>query len=486
MFESLSDRFSSAIEGLTRKGAISEEDVAAAMREVRISLLESDVSLPVVRSFTRAVKRRATGQAVLRSVTPAQQVIKIVHDELVEVLSGEDAESAELRVNKPLATVMMVGLQGSGKTTTTAKIGKMLTQREGKKVMMASLDTRRPAAMEQLQVLGVQAGVKTLPILTGHSALEIAKRAKQAATFSNYDVLLLDTAGRLHVDEELMMEMTEIHSDASPRETLLVVDGLTGQDAVNVAQAFTKEIGISGIVLTRMEGDGRGGAALSMRAVTGKPIKFIGTGEKLDDLQQFDPSRIAGTILGMGDIVSLVEKAAETFEMEKMQRSLRRFGRGRYNMNDFRLQLEAVQKMGGVHKLLSMMPNSPKMAKPSDELVDDMEVQVRRQIALICSMTRKERANPRIIHASRKRRIAAGAGLKVSDVNSLLKAQRQVADMGKRAAKKGLLKQVHAFATGQDFEGIAQGMSAPSPMQQRKLSSIMQPKTRNPRFRRRR
>ncbi len=460
MFESISERFSSAFSSLSRKGSISEEDVAAAMREVRVSLLESDVSLPVVRSFIRTVQRRATGQAVLRSVTPAQQVIKIVHDELISVLSGDDRESSDLKVNTPVATVMMVGLQGSGKTTTTAKVGKMLAQKQGKKVLMSSLDTSRPAAMEQLKVLGEQAGVKTTPLSSGLSAVEIAARSQKMATFSGYDVLLLDTAGRLHVDRDLMGEMVQVHELTNPRETLLVVDGLTGQDAVNVAKEFTDVIGITGIVLTRMEGDGRGGAALSMRAITHKPIKFIGTGERLDDLQRFDPARIAGTILGMGDIVSLVEKAAETLEKEKVERSLKRFGRGKFNMNDLRFQLENMRKMGGVQNVLSMMPKG-QLPKLGDGDVQQLDLEMKRNLAIINSMTKRERANPRIIHASRKRRIASGSGRAVSDVNNLLKLQRQMASLGKRAAKKGLLREVHETAMGRATGSASPAMPTP-------------------------
>ncbi|MEL6768782.1 MAG: signal recognition particle receptor subunit alpha, partial [Pseudomonadota bacterium] len=301
MFEALSDRLSGALEKLTGKGALSEEDVQAAMREVRVALLEADVSLPVARSFIKRVSEKATGQAVLKSVTPGQQVVKIVHDEMVRTLAGEDPEPAALKIDNPPATIMMVGLQGSGKTTTTGKLAKRLKERDGKKVLMASLDTRRPAAMEQLAVIGGQIGVDTLPIQGGQTPVQIAKRAKQQATFGGYDVVMLDTAGRLSIDDELMAEVEAVRDEAKPRETLLVVDGLTGQDAVNTAENFDGRIGVSGVVLTRMDGDGRGGAALSMRAVTGKPIKFVGLGEKMEALEEFHPERVAGRILGMGD-----------------------------------------------------------------------------------------------------------------------------------------------------------------------------------------
>ena len=322
MFESLQERLSGALEKLTSKGALSEADVQAALREVRVALLEADVALPVARDFIAQVQEQATGQAVLKSVTPGQQVVKIVHDELKRVLAGDEEEPARLRIDTPPATILMVGLQGSGKTTTTGKLAKRLAEREGKRVLMASLDTSRPAAMEQLAVLGRQVGVETLPIVQGQDPVAIARRAKQQATLGGYDVVLLDTAGRMHVDDALMAEVAQVRDAAKPNETLLVVDGLTGQDAVNVARQFTDRVGLTGVILTRMDGDARGGAALSMRAVTGKPIKFVGTGEKPDALEEFHPERIAGRILGMGDIVSLVEKAQETIEQQEAERMM--------------------------------------------------------------------------------------------------------------------------------------------------------------------
>ncbi len=437
MFENLSDRLSDVFEGLRRRGILSEADVAAALREVRLALLEADVALPVVKSFIKRVNRKATGQAVMRSVAPGHQVIKIVHDELVEMLKGDGREAEKLKIDNPPAPILMVGLQGSGKTTTTAKIAKRLAEREGKRALMASLDTHRPAAMEQLRVLGVQAQVNTLPIVEGQSAVEIARRAMNDARMGGYDVLLLDTAGRLHVDQQLMDEVVDIRETAKPRETLLVVDGLTGQDAINVAQEFQERVGISGVVLTRMEGDGRGGSALSMRAVTGKCIKFIGTGERLGDLGEFDPERIAGRILGMGDIVSLVEKAAETLEAEVNERTVRRMQKGLFNLNDMRKQLEAMEKMGGMQAMMSMMPGMSKhIAQAEKAGLDSMFV--KRQIGLINSMTRKERANPKILQASRRKRIAAGAGLEVADLNRLLKLHKQMAAMSKMMSKRGL------------------------------------------------
>ena len=440
MFESLSERLGGVFDRLTKQGALSEADVETALREVRMALLEADVSLPVARDFVKAVKSKATGQAVTKSVTPGQQVVKIVHDELVRVLAGDGAPEA-LKIDNPPAAILMVGLQGSGKTTTTAKLAKRIKEKHGKRVLLASLDTQRPAAMEQLQILAGQVGVDSLPIVAGESAVQIARRAKTQATMGGYDVLFLDTAGRLHIDEVLMDEVQAVRDIAQPRETLLVVDGLTGQDAVNVASEFEAKVGISGVVLTRMDGDGRGGAALSMRAVTGKPIRFVGLGEKMDALEVFDPERVAGRILGMGDIVALVEKARETFEAEQAERMAKRFAKGLFNMNDMRLQLEQMLKMGGMQGLMGMLPGMGGMAKKAEEagLNDRM---LHRQIALIQSMTKRERANPDLLQASRKKRIAAGAGVEVAELNRLLKQHKQMADMMKKVGKGGMMKQV--------------------------------------------
>ena len=435
MFDNLSDRLSDVFTGLRRRGALTEQEVSAAMREVRIALLEADVALPVVKSFMRSASRKATGQAVMLSVAPGDLVIKIVHDELIGLLQGDDSEPAEMRIDSPPSTILMVGLQGSGKTTTSAKIAKWLTDRNHKRVLMASLDTRRPAAMEQLKVLGEQAEIDTLPVFEGVSAVKIAERAVLRAEIGGYDILVLDTAGRLHIDQELMREVIDIRNVAAPRETLLVLDGLTGQDAVNTASEFDSQVGISGVVLTRMEGDGRGGAALSMRAVTGKPIRFVGTGEKIENLEQFDPVRIAGRILGMGDIVALVEKAAETLESEVAARAARRLQKGIFSLNDMRSQLESIGKMGGMQSVMANMPGMKGLAAKA-EASGMNDSQLRRQIAIINSMTKRERANPSILQASRRKRIAAGAGLQVSDVNQLLKAHQQMAKMIKMMAKK--------------------------------------------------
>ena len=461
MFENLSERLSGVFDRLTKQGALSEDDVRTAMREVRVALLEADVSLPVARDFVKAVTAKATGAAVTKSVTPGQQVIKIVHDELINTLSGE-SDPGTLKVDNPPAPILMVGLQGSGKTTTTAKLAKRLTEREGKRVLMASLDVNRPAAMEQLAILGTQIGVQTLPIVKGETPVQIAKRAKQQATLGGFDVYMLDTAGRLSIDAQLMAEVEAVRDVANPRETLLVVDGLTGQDAVHTAENFDGQIGISGVVLTRMDGDGRGGAALSMRAITGKPIRFVGLGEKMDAIETFEPQRIAGRILGMGDIVALVEKAQETMEIEAQERMMKRFQKGLFNMNDLKGQLEQMQKMGGMEGVMGMMPGMGKMAKQMDKAGMDDKV-LDRQVALINSMTKKERANPALLQASRKKRIAAGAGLEVSELNKLLKMHRQMADMMKKMGKGGMMKKAMAAMMGGGGK-MGGGMPDPSQM----------------------
>jgi signal recognition particle subunit SRP54 len=428
MFESLSERLGGILDKLTKRGALSENDVNEAMREVRRALIEADVALDVVRSFTDKVRSRAVGQDVIRSVTPGQMVVKIVNDQLVEML-GSDAQGIDLNAPAPVA-LMMVGLQGSGKTTTSAKIARRLSDRQKMKVLMASLDTRRPAAQEQLRVLGTQAGIDTLPIVAGQTPVEIARRAESAARLGGYDVVILDTAGRTHIDEPLMAEMAEIKAATRPHEILLVADSLTGQDAVNVAKSFDERVGVTGIVLTRVDGDGRGGAALSMRAVTGKPIKLIATGEKLDQLEDFDPARIAGRILGMGDIVGLVEKAAQNLDAEKAAKTAEKMRKGVFDLDDLAEQLKQMQNIGGMSGIMGMMPGIAKAKKQIDALGIDDNV-FRRQEAIISSMTRKERKNPDLLKASRKKRIASGSGTRVEEVNKLLKMHRQMADMMK-------------------------------------------------------
>ncbi|WP_308917685.1 signal recognition particle protein [Jannaschia sp. LMIT008] len=475
MFETLSDRLGGVFDRLTKQGALSEDDVRTAMREVRVALLEADVSLPVARDFVKKVTAKATGAAVTKSITPGQQVVKIVHDELQAILTGDD-DPGRLKIDNPPAPILMVGLQGGGKTTTTAKIAKRLKDRDGKKVLMASLDVNRPAAMEQLAILGTQIGVDTLPIVMGQRPVDIAKRAKQQAALGGYDVLFLDTAGRLQIDQTLMDEVEQVRDVAQPRETLLVVDGLTGQVAVEVAQEFDARVGVSGVVLTRMDGDGRGGAALSMRAVTGKPIRFVGLGEKMDALEEFDPSRIAGRILGMGDIVALVEKAQATLEVEAQERMMKRFGKGLFNMNDLKGQLQQMQKMGGMEGMMSMMPGMGKMRKAMDGSGIDDRI-LARQIALIDSMTKKERANPAILQASRKKRIAAGAGLSVQELNQLVKMQRQMGDMMKKMGKGGMLKKAMAMMGGKGAAGMDPSQMDPAQLEAaaRQMGSLKMP-----------
>ena len=461
MFENLSERLGSVFDRLTKQGALSDADVATALREVRTALLEADVSLPVARDFIAAVQAKATGQAVTKSITPGQQVVKIVHDELIAMLAGDGAPD-KMKIDSPPAPILMVGLQGSGKTTTTAKLAKRLMERQGKRILMASLDTNRPAAMEQLQILGRQIGVDTLPIVKGETATQIAARAKSTATMGGYDVYMLDTAGRLHIDEVLMDEVQAVRDITKPREILLVVDGLTGQDAVNVAKEFDTKVGITGVVLTRMDGDGRGGAALSMRAITGKPIRFVGMGEKLEALETFEAERVAGRILGMGDIVALVEKAQETFEAEQAERMMRRFQKGLFNMNDLKGQLEQMQKMGGMQSIMGMMPGMGKAAKAMEGAGFD-DSTILHQIALIQSMTKRERANPDLLAASRKKRVATGAGLEVSELNKLLKQHRQMADMMKKlgqSGKGGMLKQMMGMMGGKGGMGALAGKDA--------------------------
>src|SRR3954469_12264791 len=463
MFEGLSEKLSGILEKLTRRGALTEEDVNAALREVRRALLEADVALEVVRSFTDKVRARAVGAEVLKSVTPGQQVVKIVHDQLVEML-GAEAETIDLHASPPVP-VLMVGLQGSGKTTTTAKIARRLTERDKRRVLMASLDTRRPAAMEQLAVLGKQVGVETLPIVAGQSAVQIARRALEAGRLGGFDVVMLDTAGRVTVDEGLMNEVAEVKAATNPHEVLLVADSITGQDAVTTARAFDQRLGVTGIVLTRMDGDARGGAALSMRAVTGKPIKLIGTGEKVDALEEFHPSRVASRILGMGDIISLVERAAETIDHEKALRAVEKMRKGKFDLEDLRDQLSQMEKLGGVGGLLGMLPGVAKMKAQLENANLDEKI-IKRQRAIIDSMTPQERRNPDILKASRKKRIAAGSGAKVEEVNKLLKMHRQMAYMMKAmggGGKRGL-----GAALGNMFGlggGLGGGMPQPTPEQ---------------------
>ena len=440
MFDNLQDRLGEVFDRLKRRGALSESDVSAALREVRVALLEADVALPVVKDFVEAVREKAVGQDVLRSVTPGQMVVKIVHDRLVETL-GREAVPLAVEVTPP-AVILLVGLQGSGKTTTTAKIALRLKNRDKKKALMASLDVRRPAAQEQLAVLGAQADVRTLDIVPGEPPVAIARRAVQTAALEGYDAVLLDTAGRLAIDEELMAEVAEVRDATKPHETLLVADAMTGQDAVTVARNFHDKVGLTGIVLTRVDGDARGGAALSMKAVTGCPIKLLGAGEKLDALEVFHPERVAGRILGMGDVVSLVEKAAETIDKEEAEKLARKMEKGQgFDLDDMASQLK-LQKMGGLGDLVGMLPGVPKIQQQiKDAKIDDG--MIRRQLAIISSMTPLERRRPEIIKASRKQRIAKGAGASVQEVNKLLKQHHEAGRMMKKVkklGKKGLMR----------------------------------------------
>ena len=455
MFDSLSDRLGEVFGRLRGRGALNEADVREAMREVRIALLEADVALPVVRDFVERVTERAVGQEVLRSITPGQQVVKIVNDELVATLG----EPADLNIAAtPPAVVMMVGLQGSGKTTTTAKLARRL-KRDGKRVLMASLDVNRPAAQEQLATLGVQTEVATLPIVAGQQPVDIATRALNAAKLQGFDVLMLDTAGRLHVDQQLMDEMRAVSTRAEPDEVLLVVDALTGQDAVNVARSFTEQVPLTGVVLTRMDGDARGGAALSMRAVTGQPIKFAGTGEKLDALEPFRPDRVAGRILGMGDVVSLVERAAETIKEEDAEKLAGRMAKGKFDLNDLKMQLNQMKAMGGIGALAGLIPGMKKVQAAAANTDEGVLTQLG---AIVDSMTPKERSHPAILTAKRKIRVAKGSGTTVQDVNRLLKMHKEMEGAMKKIKKMGGLKGLGALFGRGGMGAIGDQLGLPS------------------------
>lgn len=473
MFESLQERLGTILNNLTGRGSLSEQDVATALREVRRALIEADVALDVVRSFTDRVREKAVGADLLKSIKPGQMVVKLVHDELVEML-GSEGISIDLNAPSPVV-IMMVGLQGSGKTTTSAKIAKRLVEKQNKKVLMASLDTRRPAAQEQLRQLGEQIHVPTLPIIAGQTPVEIAARAVQAAKLGGQDVVILDTAGRTHIDEPLMVEMADIKAKSAPHEILLVADSLTGQDAVNLARSFDERVGITGIVLTRMDGDGRGGAALSMRAVTGKPIKAIATGEKMDALEEFHPRRIADRILGMGDIVSLVEKAAENIDQEKAAALAKKMQKGKFDLSDLAEQLKQMKKLGGMGGILGMMPGIGKMKDQiaAAGLDDNL---FNRQLAIISSMTKEERANPDLLKHSRKQRIAKGSGTNAADINKLLKMHRQMADMMKMMGSKGkggfMQKMMGGLGSKLGFGGLGGGMPDLSSLDPKQLEKI--------------
>jgi len=442
MFDTLSGKLSGVFDRLRARGRLSEADVSDALREVRLAMLEADVALPVVRDFINGVREKALGAEVLDSVSPGQLVIKIVNDQLVEALGGAGAVPLNLAAAAPIP-ILMVGLQGSGKTTTSGKLALRLGGRERKKVLLASLDTQRPAAQLQLQVLAEQAGVSSLPIIPGQTPVQIAQRAMETGRREVFDIVILDTAGRLSIDQELMSEVQAIRFATNPAETLLVVDAMTGQDAVNTAKAFNDALGITGIVLTRMDGDARGGAALSMRQITGAPIKLTGLGEKLDALEDFHPERVAGRILGMGDIVGLVEKASETIDEAEAERLAKRMMRGQFDLDDYASQLRQITKMGSISGILGMLPGVSKMKAQIEDANLDTSI-LKRQAAIIGSMTKKERKTPDLIKASRKKRIASGSGVTVQEVNKLLKQFDDMSTMMKRMNKlgqKGLMRQ---------------------------------------------
>ncbi len=435
MFESLSGKLGGVFDKLRQRGALNETDVMEALREVRLALLDADVALDVVKDFIGKVRDRAIGQEVLDSVSPGQQVVKIVNDVMTEALGGEGAVPLNLNAPAPIP-ILMVGLQGSGKTTTSGKLGLRLSQRLRKKVLLASLDTQRPAAQLQLQQLAERAGVASLPIVPGQTPLQIAARAMDTARREVFDIVILDTAGRLSIDDALMDEVKQIRLATNPAETLLVVDAMTGQDAVNTARAFNEAVGVTGIVMTRMDGDARGGAALSMRFVTGAPIKLVGSGEKLDALDEFHPERVAGRILGMGDVVGLVERASETIDQEEAEKLARKMMKGTFDLEDYAAQIRQISKMGSLQSIIGMLPGAAKLQAQMGSAKLDPKI-LGRQAAIISSMTLKERRLPDLIKASRKKRIAAGSGTSVQDVNKLLKQFEDMSTMMKRMGKMG-------------------------------------------------
>lgn len=446
MFESLTQRLEGILGALRGRGALTEADVHAALRDVRVALLEADVALPVAKDFIEHVKTQAVGQNVIASVTPGQMVVKIVYDQLVAMLGASPADL--ITPAQPPAVVMMVGLQGTGKTTTTAKLGKWLTAQQRKKVLMASLDVARPAAQHQLEVLGTQTQLATLPIVAGEGPLQIAQRAYDMARKQSFDVLLLDTAGRLHIDAALMDELAALQAALPIAETLLVADAMMGQDAVTVAQSFAARVVLTGVVLTRVDGDARGGAALSMRQVTGCPIKWLGVGEKLDQLEVFHPERLAGRILGQGDVVGLVERAAAAVDQAEAEAMARKMEKGSFDLNDLAKQLQTITKMGGMRQMLTMLPGGGKIDKAVNPAALDDKL-VKRQVAMIQAMTPTERRQPKLLNASRKRRIALGSGTQVSELNRLLKQFLDMQTFMKHMQKnKGLLASVKSWMGG--------------------------------------
>ena len=432
MFESLTDKLSGVFARITSRGVLNDKDIDEAMREIRVALLEADVALPVVKDFVARVKEEARGEKLVRSIQPGQLVVKIVHDELVKLLGAEDG-GLNLNVVPP-AVILMAGLQGAGKTTSSAKLAKMLGK--NRKVLLASLDVYRPAAQEQLEQLARQIGGHSLPIVNGEKPLAITGRALDVAKKGGFDVLILDSAGRLHIDDALMEELQAVKKLASPAETLLVADAMMGQDACNVAREFNEKLGVTGIVLTRIDGSSRAGAALSMRMIAGVPVKYLGTGEKTDEMEEFHADRIAGRILGQGDVVSLVERAIETVDREEADKMAARMMKGKFDLEDLLSQLRQIQKLGSLGGIMGMIPG---LSKFKNQIADAGigDAVIKKQEAIILSMTKAERKNPDIIKASRKKRIAAGSGVEVHDVNKLLKQYEQMASMMKKMGRGG-------------------------------------------------
>ncbi len=438
MLQNLTDKLTGVFGRLRSRGKLTQTDVDAALREIRLALLEADVALPVVRDFITQVQTEAVGQDIVASVTPAQQMVKIVNDALVAMLAGTDENAHELKLSSnPPSVILMAGLQGSGKTTTSAKLAKRLIEKQRRKVLLASLDIYRPAAQRQLEILAGQIHAGSLPIIDGEKPLAIAARALKTARAEGYDILILDSAGRLQIDAELMAELKSVKDFANPSETLLVADALTGQTAVDIARGFHEQIGVTGIVLTRIDGDGRGGAALSMRAVTGQPIKFIGLGEKLDGFDVFDPKRIAGKILGMGDVVGLVERAMVDFDQAEAEKMAAKMQSGKFDLNDMLDQFRRMQKMGGVGAMLEMLPGMGAVKQQIAQRGVDENV-LKRQEAIILSMTPAERRDPDLLKASRKKRVAAGSGTRVEEINKLLKSYEEMRKVMQQIKKGGL------------------------------------------------
>ena len=441
MFENLTGRLEATLKRLRGEARLTEANISDTLREVRMALLEADVALPVVKAFIDDVRAKAVGQEVLSSLTPGQAVIKVVYDALV-ALMGEKNERLNLAVHPP-AVVLMAGLQGSGKTTSAAKLARLLREREKKSVLLVSTDIYRPAAIDQLQKLAAQVDAGFFRSRPDQKPEDIARAALEQARISSADVLIVDTAGRLHVDAAMMDEIRALHAVLNPVETLFVVDSMTGQDAVNTAKAFGEALPLSGVILTKTDGDARGGAALSVRFVTGKPIKFLGVGEKTDALEPFHPDRLASRILGMGDVLSLVEQAQRSVDQDKAQELVRKIGKGGFDLDDFREQLQQMEKMGGMASLMDKMPGVGKM--PDAAQLAQGEKQMRRNVAMINSMTPGERRNPDIIRGSRKRRIASGSGTQVQDVNRLLKQFMEMQAMMKRMGKGGMAKMMRGL-----------------------------------------